>query len=105
MITRLEATRLIPREPARVEMRNKRPLGKCKMADRSDGIHTMEALALNGPLPDVAGVIEFFCPLLPCGSAGGTIQAIVVDVPEPLAITFTSTSQLESPFRLFNTPI
>lgn len=63
---------------------------------KSEGMHTMEALASNGPLPDVAGVIEFFGPLLPCGSAGGTIQAIVVNVPEPLAITFTSTSQLES---------
>lgn len=30
MMTLLAATRLIPREPARVEMRNKRPLGKDK---------------------------------------------------------------------------
>lgn len=63
----------------------------------SDEIHTMEGLTLEGPLPDVAGVVEFFCPLLPCGSAGGAIQAVVVNVPEPFAFTFTSTSRLESP--------
>lgn len=28
MMTLLAATRLMPREPARVEMRNKRPLGR-----------------------------------------------------------------------------
>lgn len=57
----------------------------------SDERHTMEGL--KGPLPDVAGVIEFFCPLLPCGSAGGAIQAVVVNVPEPFTFTFTSMSQ------------
>lgn len=57
-------------------------------------------LTLAGPLPDVAGVVEFFCPLLPCGSAGGAVQAVVVNVPEPFAFTFTSTSQLESPLTV-----
>ena len=37
MMTLLAATRLMPREPARVEMRNKRPLGKCRSArERSE---------------------------------------------------------------------
>lgn len=55
--------------------------------------HNRKPLTLKGPLPDVAGVIEFFCPLLPCGSAGGAIQAVVVNVPEPFAFTFTSMPQ------------
>lgn len=54
---------------------------------------TMEALTWKGPLPDVAGVVEIFCPLLPCGSAGGAVQAVVVNVPEPFAFTCTSKSQ------------
>lgn len=65
----------------------------------------MEALKLNRPLPDIVGVIEFFCPLLPRGSVGGAIQAVVVNVPEPLAFTFTSMSQLGSALRLFNAQI
>lgn len=34
MMTLLEATRLMPSEPARVEMRNKRPLGKSREQER-----------------------------------------------------------------------
>lgn len=36
MMTRLAATRLMPREPARVEMRNKRPLGEYKRVEERE---------------------------------------------------------------------
>lgn len=43
-------------------------------------------------LPCVAGVVELFCPLFPGGGVCGAVQAVVVDVPEPLAFTFKDTS-------------
>lgn len=43
---------------------------------------------IKSTLPCVTGVVKLFCPLLPGGGVGGAIQAIVVDVPEPLAFTF-----------------
>lgn len=39
-------------------------------------------------LPCVTGVIKLFSPLLPGSGTGGAIQAIVVNIPEPLAFTF-----------------
>lgn len=39
MMTLLAATRLMPREPARVEMRNKRPLGRHEKA--GEGVEIM----------------------------------------------------------------
>lgn len=47
-------------------------------------------------LPCVTSVVKFFSPLLPGGGASGAIQAIVVNVPEPLAFTFTDMLQLKN---------
>lgn len=50
----------------------------------------------KGILPYVSGVIKLFSPLLPGEGVGGAIQTIVVNVPEPLAITFTDMLQLRN---------
>lgn len=115
MITLLAATRLMPREPARVEMRNKRPLrkrGRQKETSAVEHFALKRALLLslvvsfqtssflccllhNVTLPYVTGVIKLFSPLLSGGGISGAIQSIVVDVPEPLAFTFTETLHLQ----------
>ena len=38
-------------------------------------------------VPYVGGVVEVLRPLLPGECVGGAVQAVVVDVPEPLALT------------------
>lgn len=43
-------------------------------------------------LPNITGVIELLCPLLPGHGVRGTIQAIVVNVSEPLALTLKNNS-------------
>lgn len=96
MMTLLAATRLMPREPARVEMRNKRPL---KEHEEESGWISYSHIPSTAQLttwwwkmcviPCVTGIIELFGPLLSGGGVGGAIQAVVVDVPEPLAFTCT----------------
>lgn len=101
MMTLLAATRLMPSEPARVEMRNRRPLEESGGEWRrgSEGKATEPLVFLSSSsvwslrvLPYVAGVVKLLSPLLPGGGVGGAVQAVVVDVPEPLAFTFKDTS-------------
>lgn len=108
MMTLLAATRLIPSEPARVEMRNRRPLeerdgatgrSERKLQNRQRFYHPLRVL------PDVAGVVKLFGPLFPGGGVGGAVQAVVVDVPEPLAFTFKDTlHQIKSDGFIFFPP-
>ncbi len=53
-------------------------------------------------LPCVTGVVKLFSPLLPGGGVSGAIQAIVVNVPEPLAFTLGDMLQLRNLRLLFN---
>lgn len=46
--------------------------------------------------PCVTGVIKLLGPLLPGGGIGRAVQTIVVNVPEPLAFTFTNTRGTKS---------
>lgn len=94
MMTLLAPTRLMPREPARVEIRNKRPLGEkawemCRVSAFKCIMEQFQNQSNVKCLPWVIDVIKLFSPLLPGQGVGGAIQAIVVDVPEPLAFTFT----------------
>lgn len=83
-----------------MEMRNRRPLEESGGATRgSEGKATEPLVILSlssvwslRVLPYVAGVVKLLGPLLPGGGVGGAVQAVVVDVPEPLAFTFKDTS-------------
>lgn len=119
MMTRFAATRLMPSEPALVEMRNKRPL--CMKMEQKETHHNyilchvqkccfkilmlffckvtviiLHFVNTAKMSPCVTGVIKLLGPLLPGGGIGRAVQTIVVNVPEPLAFTFTNTRGTKS---------
>jgi len=47
-------------------------------------------------LPNITGVIELLCPFLPGQGVRGTIQAVVVKVSEPLALTLKEQQHSQS---------
>lgn len=113
MMTRFAATRLMPSEPALVDMRNNRPL--CMKMEQQETHHNyilchmqkccfkilmlfsckvaviiLHFVNTAKTSPCVTGVIKLLGPLLPGGGIGRAVQTIVVNVPEPLAFTFTN---------------